>query len=80
MPKQEFERRYLHMKAVRYTQCEVNGVPIPKGEKYGELHIPKKIKQITEFDGKKFWPIFRSKGYNSVSYVNCLCAFERERT
>jgi hypothetical protein len=65
----EWEKRYLHEKAVRDAYCEAEGIPIPQNEQYGVL----KRLVFTAFHGKLFWPILNEKGHDKCEFEKCRC-------
>lgn len=69
---QQWEKRYLHEKAARDSQCEALGVPIPKDEKYGVL---KHVQELwRRFNGKEFWSRFESRGHDCAIFEQCKCS------
>ena len=68
---ENWEKEYLHNKAVLDSQYTSTGKEIPKGIPYGRLKIDKYL--WMQFNGKEFWKELNKRGHTTMDFKTCNC-------
>lgn len=68
---EEWERRYLHEKAVIEIQCASIGLEAPANQGYGRLQRPRGLWR--RFCGPEFWKRMDEAGHTSIDFDECRC-------
>ena len=69
---EQWEKRYLHAKAVRDAYYYMNGEEPPSGEQYGQLTFPSTY-MLLRYNGDLFWEFMKKEGHDFCEFERCCC-------